>query len=54
MCSDQSRPIGSREELEEKEKRIIAKYEEVERIERPKHWGGWRLVPKEIEFWKGR
>ena len=23
-------------------------------IELPPHWGGYRLVPNEIEFWQGR
>jgi pyridoxamine 5'-phosphate oxidase len=23
-------------------------------VERPPHWGGWVLVPSEIEFWQGR
>ncbi len=24
------------------------------RIKRPEHWGGYRLQPSQIEFWKGR
>ena len=20
----------------------------------PPHWGGWRLVPEQVEFWQGR
>jgi pyridoxamine 5'-phosphate oxidase len=23
-------------------------------VERPPHWGGWRLVPVSFEFWQGR
>ena len=23
-------------------------------IPRPDHWGGWRVVPAEVEFWQGR
>jgi pyridoxamine 5'-phosphate oxidase len=20
----------------------------------PQHWGGWRIVPDQVEFWQGR
>ena len=20
----------------------------------PPHWGGWRIVPEQVEFWQGR
>ena len=52
-ASNQSQPIGSREELE-------AQYEERREqfatgdIPRPEFWGGYRIVPTRIEFWKGR
>ena len=26
----------------------------ADEIPRPAHWGGWRLVPDEFEFWQGR
>lgn len=29
-------------------------HKEKEEIERPPHWGGWRLKPTYFEFWKGR
>lgn len=51
-ASDQSRPT-TREELE----RRVAEFEErfagVD-VPRPAHWGGYLLVPDEIEFWEGR
>ena len=25
-----------------------------ENVPRPEHWGGYRLIPAEIEFWQGR
>ena len=28
--------------------------EKAEEVPRPPHWGGFRLVPNRIEFWKGR
>jgi pyridoxamine 5'-phosphate oxidase len=51
-ASRQSRPIGSREELDE------ACHEASERfpgeVPRPTHWGGLRVVPETVEFWHGR
>ncbi|WP_233862337.1 pyridoxamine 5'-phosphate oxidase [Paraburkholderia adhaesiva] len=50
--SEQSAVIGSRTELEAREREIIAKY--GENPPRPPHWGGYRLVPDAVEFWQGR
>ena len=33
---------------------LVKKYEAVDKVDRPPHWGGWRVVPSMIEFWKGR
>jgi len=52
-ASNQSQPIGSREALE-------AQYEDRREqfatgdIPRPDFWGGYRIDPTRIEFWKGR
>jgi pyridoxamine 5'-phosphate oxidase len=51
-ASEQSAVIGSREELEAREREISAKY--GDNPPRPPHWGGYRLVPDAIEFWQGR
>lgn len=52
-ASPQSKEIESRKWLEEKH----ADYE-LEFIgnvpERPKHWGGYMLIPYQFEFWQGR
>jgi pyridoxamine 5'-phosphate oxidase len=52
-ASPQSEAIGSREELQEKVDELEKFYEGRE-VERPEHWGGYRLRPERIEFWKGR
>ena len=51
--SNQSSEIESREALAQQEKDIIARFG-AERVPRPPHWGGWRLKPNRVEFWKGR
>ncbi|KAL9935862.1 hypothetical protein V8E36_005439 [Tilletia maclaganii] len=53
-ASPQSQPIESREELEARVKDVEAEWEGKETVSRPPHWGGWRIVPEEIEFWMGR
>ena len=52
--SNQSTEIEDRAALEKQEADITAKYGALEKIPRPPHWGGFRLVPSRIEFWKGR
>jgi pyridoxamine 5'-phosphate oxidase len=49
-ASRQSQPLASREEL-------LARFAEAgrrfpDRVPRPPHWGGYRLVPARIEFWR--
>ena len=51
--SEQSRPVGDREALEERLRRLETEYEGRE-IPRPPFWGGYRVEPEEIEFWQGR
>ncbi len=51
--SPQSQEIVSREILEQKEQELIKKHEGKE-IPKPKHWGGFVVVPHSIEFWQGR
>jgi pyridoxamine 5'-phosphate oxidase len=47
-ASNQSQPIGSREDLE------AAVDAQPEHPARPKRWGGYRLVPDTYEFWRHR
>jgi pyridoxamine 5'-phosphate oxidase len=52
-ASNQSEVIPGREVLEDKLQELQDKYENRE-VPRPPHWGGFRVVPQEIEFWQGR
>jgi pyridoxamine 5'-phosphate oxidase len=53
MASPQSEAVPGREFLE-------ARFTELEKqyrgkpLERPAHWGGYRLLPDSVEFWQGR
>ncbi len=52
-ASTQSEVIPDREVLEARMKALEAEYQGQE-IPRPNHWGGFRVVPTEMEFWQGR
>ena len=52
IVSPQSEVIASREVLELETRRIEALY--GDKPPRPPHWGGYRLVPDEWQFWQGR
>jgi pyridoxamine 5'-phosphate oxidase len=52
--SDQSRPIAGRHVLEERRAELEAAYDGVDDIPCPPDWGGYRVVPDEIELWHGR
>lgn len=54
LASNQSTVIDSREVLENKLAELKQQYSEDNHPEMPDHWGGYVLVPKEIEFWQGR
>jgi pyridoxamine 5'-phosphate oxidase len=53
IVSNQSEVVPSRGYLEENLKQLEVDYDSVV-IPRPKHWGGFLVVPVEIEFWQGR
>ncbi len=52
-ASTQSEVIPSREILEARMIALEKEYQGRE-IPRPDHWGGFRVVPTEMEFWQGR
>jgi pyridoxamine 5'-phosphate oxidase len=53
-ASPQSRPIAGREQLEALVQEQVARFADGEDVPRPGHWGGFRIVPGELEFWQGR
>lgn len=53
-ASEQSRPIASRQALEEKVKAMEERFSGEESIPRPETWGGFLIEPERIEFWAGR
>jgi pyridoxamine 5'-phosphate oxidase len=52
VASAQSRPIPSREVLEERVAELEARY--GEEVPLPDWWGGYRVRPEALEFWQGR
>ena len=52
-ASAQSRPLGSRFELEGKVGAMAAKFG-IGTVPRPDHWSGFRLAPRRFEFWQDR
>lgn len=52
-ASPQSRPVHDRTVLEKEYKRLEELYGSGP-VPRPKHWGGYRVVPSLVEFWQGR
>jgi pyridoxamine 5'-phosphate oxidase len=53
IVSNQSEVVPSRTYLEENLKQLEVDFESMV-IPRPKHWGGFLVVPEEVEFWQGR
>ncbi len=53
LASRQSDPLESRAELEERVRALEARLDGRE-VERPGFWGGYRVVPDELEFWQHR
>lgn len=52
-ASEQSEVISGRDVLEQRAQDLETLYCDRE-IDCPEHWGGYRLTPERIEFWKGR
>ena len=52
-ASNQSQVIPNRQVLEQRLSDLKTEYKD-ETVPIPEHWGGFRVVPKRIEFWQGR
>lgn len=52
-CSNQSSVITTRSLLQAKFDEMKRKFEGKE-VPLPSFWGGYRVIPREIEFWQGR
>jgi pyridoxamine 5'-phosphate oxidase len=52
-ASAQSRPMETRFHFEQEITRYALKYA-LHKVPRPPWWGGWRIVPVRIEFWRDR
>jgi len=52
-ASPQSAVLAGRAELEAAERSCRARFAEGA-VPRPEFWGGFRLVPDQVEFWQGR
>ncbi len=50
-ASSQSKELNSRKTFLDKVKEFEKKYNNQNLVPRPPHWSGWRVLPKEIEFW---
>jgi pyridoxamine 5'-phosphate oxidase len=52
-ASKQSRPMENRFALEKRVAEYAAKYA-LGKIPRPPYWGGFRLIPNRLEFWRDK
>jgi pyridoxamine 5'-phosphate oxidase len=51
-ASDQSRPLDARATFEARYAEIDARFPGD--VQRPPHWGGYRVAPEQIELWEDR
>lgn len=53
-ASAQSTVVAGRTVLDQALAGVTRRFDGVADIPRPPHWGGWRIVPWQVEFWQGR
>ncbi len=54
MASKQSSVVEKRSDLSDRLATLTDAYATADAIDVPDYWGGYRVVPEEIEFWQGR
>ena len=50
-ASSQSQKLESRDIFLSKVKEFEKKYPDQNKVPRPPHWSGWRILPQAVEFW---
>lgn len=53
-ASAQSVVVRDRRVLDDALAAVTQRFPEDEAVPVPPHWGGWRIVPEQVEFWQGR
>lgn len=51
-ASRQSQPLGGRDELLQRVELLQQRFPPDRPVPRPEYWSGFRIVPREFEFWK--
>lgn len=54
VASPQSQVVPSREFLEQLFAITQVAHAKAQKVDKPEHWGGYKLTPTVIEFWQGR
>jgi pyridoxamine 5'-phosphate oxidase len=54
IASPQSRVVENRSVLEQTFQKVADTYIDASTLPRPVHWGGYEVIPTQIEFWQGR
>ena len=53
-ASPQSEVVSGRGYLDDRYRQVTDRFDGVEDVPRPPHWGGFRVRPHRMEFWQGR
>jgi pyridoxamine 5'-phosphate oxidase len=53
-ASAQSVEVRDRRVLDDALEAVTQRFAAEEEVPAPPHWGGWRILPEQVEFWQGR